>query len=245
MDFDITSLLLFINDILLITNEPPRINIAERFKSGIIDGIIENWKYYSFILFILIAIPIFKIFERKFDFLASLKHKEKEKQWKVEFEEKKRHKILKKIIKDTVPNWTLEILQSLDSKAFIKLVAEYFETKGFLIKYPTSIDKNTVDVFFLHQSENNRLFAIVRCRAIGGDLVSLKTVKSLYDLSRQYGLINLALVTTGDFEGDPSGLLKNKKGFNLIGAPQLISMLTALPLDEQTYLFANMMLNKN
>jgi len=97
----------------------------------------------------------------------------------------------------------------------------------------------------LHQSENNRLFAVVRCRAIGGDLVSLKTVKSLYDLSRQYGLINLALVTTGDFEGDPSGLLKNKKGFNLIGAPQLISMLTALPLEEQTYLFANMMLNKN
>jgi len=31
----------------------------------------------------------------------------------------------------------------------------------------------------------------------------------------------------------------------LIGAPQLISMLTALPIEEQTYLFANMMLNKN
>jgi len=40
-------------------------------------------------------------------------------------------------------------------------------------------------------------------------------------------------------------LITTKKGFNLIGAPQLISMLTALPIEEQTYLFANMMLNKN
>ncbi len=33
--------------------------------------------------------------------------------------------------------------------------------------------------------------------------------------------------------------------FNLIRAQQLIPTLTALPIEEQTYLFANMMLNKN
>lgn len=85
----------------------------------------------------------------------------------------------------------------------------------------------------------------MKCRVIGRDLVSLETVKILSDLSEQYGLKNLALVTTGNFEDDPSGVIKNRAGFNLIGAPQLISMLTALPIEEQTYLFANMMLNKN
>lgn len=159
------------------------------------------------------------------DFYAYLHEKDKEKKWKVEFEEKKRQKNLKKIIKDTVPNWTPDVLQSLDSKAFIRLIVEYFEAKGFLIKFPTSIDKNTVDIFFLHQPEMSMPFAVVKCRAIGGDLVSLKTIKSLYDLSRQYGLKNLALVTTGRFEDDPSGVIKNRAGFNLIGAPQLISML--------------------
>ncbi len=36
-----------------------------------------------------------------------------------------------------------------------------------------------------------------------------------------------------------------KGGCNLIGALQLISMLTALPINKQVYLFSNMMLNKN
>jgi len=245
MNFDITSVLLFINDILLANesspSQPPR--ISEIFKTGIINAFIDNWKYFSFLFVAFIIVLFLKSLGKKLDFYAYLRHKDKEKKWKEEFEEKKRQKELKKIIKDTAPHWTPEILQSLDSKAFTKLIIEYFAIKGFLIEYPTSIDENTVDVFFLHQYEDNIPFMIVKCRAIGGDLVSLATVKSLYDLSRQYGLKNLALVTTGGFVYND--VFQNRKEFNLIGAQQLISMLTALPLDEQTYLFANMMINKN
>lgn len=157
---------------------------------------------------------------------------------------KSSYSFTKPVVSTVTPNWTSEIIQSLDSRAFIRLIAEYFEIKGFLIKFPTSIDKDMVDVFFLHTVKNIP-FAIVKCRVIGRDLVSLETVKLLSDLSEQYGLNNLALVTTGNFENDPSGVIKNRAGFNLIGAQQLISMLTALPIEEQTYLFANMMLNKN
>jgi hypothetical protein len=131
-----------------------------------------------------------------------------------------------------------------NSKVFINLIAEHFKLEGFVVKYPASTDRNMVDVFFLYTPENVR-FAMVKCRAIGGDLVSLETVKLFSDLSKQYGLINLAFVTTGNFENDPSGMIKNRRGFNLIGAPQLISMLTALPINKQVYLFSNMMLNKN
>ena len=157
---------------------------------------------------------------------------------------KSSYSFAKPVVSTVIPNWTPDIIQTLDSKAFIRLIAEYFEIKGFLIKFPASIDRNMVDVFFLYTSKGVR-FAIVKCRAIGGDLVSLETVKSFSDLSKQYNLINLALVTTGSFEDDPSGVIKNRAGFNLIGAPQLISMLTALPINKQAYLFTNMMLNKN
>jgi hypothetical protein len=148
------------------------------------------------------------------------------------------------VVPTVIPNWTPDIIQSLDFKAFIQLIAGYFEKKGFLIEYPPFLKGDMEDVFFLHTVKNIP-FAIVKCRVIGRDLVSLETVKILSDLSEQYGLKNLALVTTGNFEDDPSGVIKNRAGFNLIGAPQLISMLTALPIEEQTYLFANMMLNKN
>jgi|WetSurMetagenome_2_1015567.scaffolds.fasta_scaffold01729_11 hypothetical protein len=232
--------------IFLAVSDPLKPNfITEVFLPEIFFNLLSNWKFFAFLFILFIFVLIFRVWENKMQFLSYLRQKDKEKKWKVEFEEKKRQKDLKKLIKDIVPHWTPEVIQSLDSKAFIKLVAEYFETKGFLTKFPTSTDKNTVDVFFLHQPEHNMPFAIVKCRAIGRDLVSLETVKLLSDLSKQYGLINLAVATTGYFENDPTGLIKNKKGFNLIGAPQLISMLTALPIEEQTYLFANMMLNKN
>jgi len=52
------------------------------------------------------------------------------------------------------------------------------------------------------------------------------------------------LVTTGDFSNEVFDLLKNRKGFNLIRASQLISLLAKLPIEKQTYLFADMMLNK-
>jgi len=150
----------------------------------------------------------------------------------------------KSVAPTVIPNWTLDILQSLDSKTFMKLVAGYFEAMDFTIKYPTSIDNKMIDVFFLHKSDNNVPFAIIKCRAIGGDSVNLATLGILYDLSKQYGLINLSLVTTGDFSNELFDLVKNRKGFNLIRASQLISLLAKLPIEEQTYLFADMMLNK-
>ena len=200
-----------------------------------------NHVYSAFIFWLVVSFLI--LYGDKLDYV-----KIKQKENCVKNEQNNYYKVsdisTKPVVSNVTPNWTPEIIQSLDSKTFIALLAEHFELTGFVVKYPTSTDRNMVDVFFLYTSENIR-FAIVKCRAIGGDLVSLETVRSFSDLSKQYGVINLALATTGYFENDSAGLTKNKKGFNLIGAPQLISMLTALPIEEQTYLFANMMLNKN
>lgn len=40
------------------------------------------------------------------------------------------------VVSTVIPNWTPDIIQSLDFKAFIQLVTGYFEKKGFLIEYP-------------------------------------------------------------------------------------------------------------
>lgn len=244
MDFDITVILLFFNDILISSDPPQPLLISERFKSAIINTLFEHWGYFLFIILFPIALLFFELFfERKIKFFSYLRHKDKENKWEIDYQTKKRQESLKKIIKDTVPNWTSEIIQSLESKAFIKLVAGCFEAKGFLIKYPSSIDKNTKDIFFLHQSDSNLPFAVIKCRAIGDDLVSLNSLKVVYDLSKQYGLKNLALVTTGGFVDNDA--FQNRRGFNLIGAPQLISLLSQLPMDDQTYLFAEMLIDKN
>jgi len=205
-----------------------------------------SYIYSVFVFWLVVSFLI--IYDSKLeDFLSYLSNREQERE-RAKSEQNNDYKLSDSITKPAVsiviPNWTPEIIQSLDSKTFIALLAEHFKLTGFVVKYPTSTDRNMVDVFFLYTPENIR-FAIVKCRAIGGDLVRLETVRSFSDLSKQYGVINLALATTGYFENDLEGLIKNKKGFNLIGAPQLISMLTALPIEEQTYLFANMMLNKN
>ncbi len=156
-------------------------------------------------------------------------------------QQKKRQNLLDNLIKTTVPNWTPDILQSLNSKVFIKLVASYFRAKGFLIEYPPFLKGEMEDVFFLYES--SKPFAIVKCRAINKDIVSIDTISSFYDLSKQQGFINLALVTTGEFAKNDT--FQNRRGFNLIGAPQLISLLSQLPMDEQTYLFAEMLIDKN
>jgi len=199
----------------------------------------QNYAFLVIVLWLVVGF-LFNSFNENLN--STIKNQQKQKDLK-SLQKRRRH-LLNKIIETTTPDWTPEVLQSLNFKQFFNLVKSYFELKGFQIDYPASFAKNTEDVFFLYTPENIR-FAIVKCRAIGGDLVSLETVRSFSDLSKQYGVINLALATTGYFENDLEGLTKNKKGFNLIGAPQLISMLTALPIEEQTYLFANMMLNKN
>jgi hypothetical protein len=205
-----------------------------------------SYLYSAFIFWLTVSFLI--IYDSKLeDFLSYLSNRKQERE-RAKSERNNCHKsfdnVPKPAVSIVIPNWTPEIIQSLDSKTFMALLAEHFKLTGFVVKYPTSTDKDMVDVFFLYTPENVR-FAIVKCRAVGGDLVRLETVSSFSDLSKQYGVINLALATTGYFEDDPSGLIKNKRGFNLIGTPQLISMLTALPINKQAYLFTNMMLNKN
>ncbi len=229
----------------IVVPEPSKPNfMLEVFFPELFFSFLSNWKLFAFIFVLFIIALIFKSWDNKIQFFSYLHRKDKEKKWRIEFEEKKRQKELKKIIRDTVPNWTSEIIQSLDSKVFIKLVANYFEATGFLIKYPSSIDSQTSDIFFLYKPEISSPFAIVKCRAIGSDSVSLKTFTTFYDLSRQYGVINMALVTTGGFIEDVQDLIKHRKGINLIGMAQLISLLSKLPIEEQTYLFADMLLNK-
>lgn len=223
--------------------EPTLTNLALSVPSIIWDMIKKDWIIFSLFFMIFIIALFLKSWGKKVDFYTYLHQKDKEKKWEQEYKQDKRQKELKKIIQDTVPHWTPDIIQSLESKAFIKLVAGYFEAKGFFIKYPSSIDKNTKDIFFLHQSSSNLPFAVVKCRAIGDDLVSLNSLKVVYDLSKQYGLKNLALVTTGGFVDNDA--FQNRRGFNLIGVLELISVLSRLPIDEQTYLFAEMLIDNN
>lgn len=129
------------------------------------------------------------------------------------------------------PKWTPEIIQSLESKEFIKLVEGYFEALGYLIKYPVSLNNKSSDFFFLHKSQTTPPLGIVKCRAIGSDSVSLKTFNSLYDLSVQNGLFNLVLVTTGGFAEEIQSLIKERKGINLVNMSKLISLLSSLPVE--------------
>ncbi len=108
MDFDITIIFSFLNDTLGSSSsyQPP--NISERFKTGIINIFIEKWNYFAIFLLFPIAMLLVNIFEKKYKFISYLKHKDKEKKWQEEYEQKKRQESLKKVIKDTVSNWTPE-----------------------------------------------------------------------------------------------------------------------------------------
>ncbi len=204
---------------------------------------------------IVVSIVIIKRDKEKFNFLKKLKKLEKQEEWLKEYEQKKRvHQsrkltngilsiedvVLKK--RDVVPIWTIQFIQSLDFKLFIKLVAGYFELKGFSIKYSSHSDMS--DVFFLYKLNGIIPYPVVKCRAIGADLVSVETVKNFYNLSKQYGLTNIIFVTTGKFSSEVFTLLKNQKGFNLIDVNRFISLLTMLPIEKQMDLFAEVLIDK-
>ena len=99
------------------------------------------------------------------------------------------------------------------------------------------------DVFIICKLNRTASHSIIKCRAIGCDLVSLDTVKVLYNLSKQYSSTNLMIVTTGKFSNEVSTLLKNRKGFNLIDVDRFISLLMMLPIEKQVDLFSALELN--
>jgi len=197
-----------------------------------------NPNYAFLVLFLWLA---FEFSFKKLNSHVGSKFDEKLKRKQLLEQQKKRQNLLDNLIKTTVPNWTPDILQLLNSKIFIKLVAGCFRAKGFLIEYPPFPKGEMEDVFFLYKS--NKPFAIVKCRAINKDIVSVDTISSFYDLSKQKGFINLALVTTGEFAKNDA--FQNRRGFNLIGVLELISLLSQLPISEQTYLFVEMLIDSN
>ncbi len=218
----------------------------------------NNILLFIFVFLVGMLFIYLDILKKKADFRASLEQKDREERWRVEYyankhkktldknvgyDENKYYRDLDKLKNNIVPTWTVDIIQSLDSKVFIKLLKGYFEAKGFVIRY-ISNDKNMEDVFVICKSNRTASHSIIKCRTIGCDLVSLDTVKILCNLSKQYSLTNLTIVTTGKFSNEVSTLLKNRKGFNLIDVNRLISLLMMLPIEKQIDLFAEALIDK-
>jgi|WetSurMetagenome_2_1015567.scaffolds.fasta_scaffold11054_4 hypothetical protein len=203
-----------------------------------LDEIIFDWKYiFVFTLIISVLSFLLFIFRKKKDYQRYLELNFGRKKWREKLEQNKKQKLFNKALENTTPKWTIEFIQGIDFKVFIDLIFNYFKAVGFIAK--TSSITNNLGIFFLYEPENNLPFALVGCRSLGCDIVSLDTVKYFYDLSKTYNLDNLILITTGSFSDESYSFVKGFEYFHLVPVQRFISLLSELPIKKQTHLFVS------
>ncbi len=202
------------------------------------DEIIFDWKYI-FVLTLVIFVLFFLLFSirKKRDYQRYLELTFGRKEWREKLEQNKRQKLFNEALNNTTPKWTVELIQNIEFQEFIDFVANYFKMAGFNSK--SSSITNNLGIFFLYKAKDNLPFALVGCRPIGCDIVSIDTVKSFYNLSKSYNLDNLILVTSGSFSDESYSFIKGIDCFHLVPIQSFISLLSELPIKKQTYLFVS------
>lgn len=134
------------------------------------------------------------------------------------------------------PEWSAEVLSSLEWKRFETVCAEYFRMTGYDPKETRIGADGGVDIWVYKQG-SEKPFGIVQCKAWTTYKVGIKPVRELFGVMAAEGVGNGMFITSGEFTSEALEFAVGKK-LRLISGEMFLDFIGKLSIEKQEELLA-------
>ena len=130
-----------------------------------------------------------------------------------------------------VDKWDLELLQSVEWKAFEDLCAEVLRHTKYRPETTGPGADGGIDIY-LYKGEDSTPFAGVQCKAWRNRSIGVKEIRELYGIVKGNGLKHGIFITCRDFTIDAREFAEGK-ALKLIDGLELVKILNRLPKEKR------------
>ena len=134
------------------------------------------------------------------------------------------------------PEWSAEVLTSLEWKRFETVCAEYFRMTGYDPKETRIGADGGVDIW-VYKPGSEKPFGIVQCKAWTTYKVGIKPVRELFGVMAAEGVGNGMFITSGEFTSEALAFAEGKK-LRLISGKMFLEFIGKLSAEKQEELLA-------
>jgi restriction system protein len=134
------------------------------------------------------------------------------------------------------PEWSAEVLTSLEWKRFETVCAEYFRMTGYIPKETRIGADGGVDIW-VYKPGSEKPFGIVQCKAWTTYKVGIKPVRELFGVMAAEGVANGMFITSGEFTSEALAFAVGKK-LRLISRKMFLEFIGKLSAEKQEELLA-------
>ncbi len=128
-----------------------------------------------------------------------------------------------------VPNWSIELIRSLDEEQFVQLCIGYFEEKCYQARTVSLYDADEIDVWLFKDSySKEKPFGLIKCWHQKAIPVEQKDVNGVMDIISKNQIPFGAFITAGNISNTvPRNL---NKQLRLIDGLNLLELINKLPV---------------
>lgn len=132
--------------------------------------------------------------------------------------------------------WSLKLLRDLEWKRFEELTAAFFREKSYRAETQPCGADGGIDVK-LYGKENDRLIAVVQCKAWNTRQVGIKPVRELLGVITHENVLAGIFMTTGEYTQEAIAFAKNNP-ITLLTGELFLEEILELPVENQKRLLA-------